>query len=365
MHGPSGSRRWVFLYKRDGKRREMGLGSESTVSLAEARRKRDEARRQLAEGSDPIAERDRTRKPTAPAVSPTFGHALAEYVAKHEASWKNEVHKRQWRNDMPRLMPGFCAIPVSEIEVEHVASALEPIWLTKSETAQRNRERMERVLDYAKMKKWRAGENPAKLRANLEFLLPKISKRPKQHGSIDFREMPEFIQTIRSKLDVSSLMLEFTCLTALRTAPVLSAKWADFDFERRVWSITAVDMKADYPHRVPLTPRMLEIIAIMRPISAQTPWLFINRRKRTPMSDGAMLRRMKTLGYSDSTVHGLRASFRTWLRNCTAFKEELGELALSHQVADEVVRAYLSDDALEERRPIMEAWEGYITQREL
>lgn len=363
VHGPNGSRRWIFIYRLTGKRREMGLGSAGTVSLAEARRLREEARQLIAQGLDPIEERKRVRTAIAPAVGKTFGEVLTMYVEAHGSSWKNDKHIRQWRNDIPRLMPAFCSLPIDAITTDHVVRALTPIWAAMPETAQRNRERMERVLDFAGAIKMRSGKNPAVMRGNLEYVLPSIKSRPKRQGTIPFAQVPAFLQRLRSKLDVSAYMLEFLILSASRTTPILEARWVDIDLAHKVWNIPGEHMKNGEPHRVPLTQRMIEILEIMRPVSGTTRWLFINRRTKQRMSEAAMLARVKGLGYPDATVHGFRASFRTWLCNATPYKGDLGELALAHKVSSDVVRAYLSDDALEERRPIMRDWDAFVTQR--
>ena len=242
---PSRKRSWVFVWIRSGKRRERGLGAYPAVSLALARRRAAECREAVAEGRDPIAEgRIKTE--------PTFGECADTLVASMEGNWRNEKHRQQWRMTLERYADPIRQMKVSEVETEDVLRVLKPLWQTRPETASRLRGRIERVLNYAKARGWRSGENPALWRGHLQNVLPVRPKLTRgHHPAMSFRETPAFVRNLHGRGAMSARALEFLILTAARTGEVFGATWNEIDLEKALWTIPAHRMKAGKEHRVP------------------------------------------------------------------------------------------------------------------
>ncbi|WP_181707644.1 tyrosine-type recombinase/integrase [Chthonobacter rhizosphaerae] len=353
-------RRWVFLFRWDGKTREMGLGSAQDVTLAEARRAAGEARTKVKAGIDPIA--DRRHVVEAPRV-PTFGDFADELVAELEHGFRNPKHRAQWRMTLTTYAAPLRSMRVDEIKTEDVLAVLKPIWRTKPETASRLRGRIERVLDAAKARGFRSGENPAAWRGHLKNLLPARQKLTRgHHKAMPFEEVPAFVAHLRSRSGVSDRALEFCILTAARSGEVLGATWKEFDLSARVWTVPAARMKAGREHRVPLTEQAMSILSAMATFGQEPDgYVFPGAKPGRPLSVMAMdmvLRRMKL----DVTVHGFRSSFRDWAGEATPFPREVAEAALAHTVGDQTERAYRRGDALDKRRELMTAWAGYAVK---
>jgi integrase len=354
---PGGARRWLFLFRWQGKLKEMGLGGISSVSLAEARDKAAEARRVVAGGRNPIEERRAAAAARAEVV--TFGSFADALIDSIGSGFRNEKHLAQWRSTMSSYAAPLRGRALDEIGTEDILSVLTPIWKTKAETASRVRGRIERVLDAARAKGLRTGENPARWRGHLDHLLPKRQKLTRgHHAAMPFVEVPAFIVTLRERQAVAALALEFLILNASRSGEALGAVWGEIDRSAGVWTIPAPRMKAGIEHRVPLTPRALEILASAEAIRT-SDYVFPGQRRGRPLSGMAMemmLRRMEV----DFTVHGFRSSFRDWAGERTAFPREVAEAALAHAVGDQTERAYRRGDALEKRRKLMEAWAEFL-----
>jgi integrase len=351
------ARSWVFFWKMGGKRREMGLGSFRDVSLGRARELAAIARADRAAGHDPMVARD-SRK----AGTMTFGEAADKFIESMEAGWANAKHRYQWRETLKTYAAPLRAIPVSRITTDDVVGVLKPLWLTKSETAGRLRGRIERVLDWAKARGHREGENPARWRGHLANLLPRRPRLSRgHHPAMPFAELPQFIAKLRSMTGVGRRALEFTILTAVRTNEALGAKWTEIDFEQQVWVIPAGRMKAGKEHRVPLSHRAVAILQELHELNV-SPYAFPGLTRERPLSNLAMNRVLARAGISPAiaTVHGFRSSFRDWAGECTAFPREIAEAALAHQVGDATERAYRRADALNKRRELMAAWARYL-----
>lgn len=353
----NGAKRWSFLFRWQGKHKEMGLGGLSAVTLARARELASDARAKVADGVNPIEERKRD-KPV-----PTFGVVADELIASMSSEWKNAKHKAQWQMTLREYAKPLRAMAVDAIMTEDVLKALKPIWTTKPETASRVRGRIERVLDAAKALGHRTGENPAAWRGNLKNLLPAARKLSRgHHAALPYSKVPEFILHLRERPALAALALEWTILNAARSGETLGATWSEIDRANKVWTVPAPRMKSGREHRVPLTARALEILdqaALIRTDESPSSFVFPGQRRGRPLSGLAMemlLRRMKA---KEATVHGFRSSFRDWAGEATAFPREVAEAALAHQVGDETERAYRRGDALEKRRKLMDAWGAY------
>lgn len=234
-----GTKSWIYRYKRSGRNLDMGLGSYPSVSLAKARKRADEQRDLRAKGIDPIEQRRDAKRQTAQKFNKTFEHCAKAYIESHEAGWRNTKHRQQWRNTLASYVyPVFGTIPVADVDTKHVMSALQPIWTKKPETANRVRQRIEAVLDWATAIKYRQGENPARWKGHLKNLLPNKSKvrRVKHHAALPFGEIGDFMNALRKQQGVTPRALEFTILTAARTGEVLGATWGEVDLVEKVWS---------------------------------------------------------------------------------------------------------------------------------
>lgn len=350
-----GSKRWVFLYRRDGSLKEMGLGGLIAVPLAKARELAAEARANLQANVDPI-----TAKKTALAAVPTFGDMADDFIEAMKPQFRNAKHVAQWTMTLTKYAAPLRKKPINEITTLDVLDVLKPIWLTKPETASRLRGRIERVLDAAKAKGHRRGENPAAWRGHLANLLPKRKKLTRgHHAALAYMGVPAFVADLRARPAMAARALEFTILTAARSGETYGMKWKEVDRTAAVWTLPAERMKAGREHRVPLAPPALAILEEMAELeTAPDAFVFPGQKEDRPLSVMAMdmiLRRMKV----DVTVHGFRSSFRDWCEECTHFPRELAEAALAHVVGDETERAYRRSDALEKRRKLMVAWADF------
>jgi integrase len=352
----SASKRWVFFYRRDDRMHEMGLGGLNSVGLAAARELAAEARSLLAKGIDPIEARRAAVK-----TVPTFGECADDFIEAMKPQFRNAKHAAQWEMTLLVYAKPLRDRPVDQITTVHVLEALKPIWHEKPETASRLRGRIERVLDAAKAKGHRTGENPALWRGNLANLLPKRSKLSRgHHAALPYVDVPAFLVRLRAREAMAARALEFTILTAARSGETFGATWAEFDLQKNVWTVPAERMKGYREHRVPLPPVVVkalkELIEVYKPEPGD--FVFPGQKKGKPLSTMAMekqLRRMKV----DITVHGFRSSFRDWCGEESSFPREIAEAALAHVVGDETERAYRCSDALEKRRKLMTAWANY------
>lgn len=349
-----GSKSWVFMWSSNGKRREMGMGSVSSLSLKEARLKAVEIRKLIADGKDPISER---MKPD----EPTFLECALQYIADHEKTWKNEKHIYQWRQTLTAYAKPLHHLKVSQVTTPDVLTVLKPIWMEKHETATRLRSRIEAVLDYATAMHWRSGMNPAIWRGNLKSLLPTISKasRVVHHKAMDIDELPSFMAELRSREGMSSLLVEFIILTACRSIEGREAVWSEFDFKNKIWTIPKGRMKAGREHIVPLSDRALKIILELAETS-QCDLVFPYSENGKPLSVNAPRALLKRMG-RDETLHGFRATFKSWATDRTAVQREVIEMALAHKIGNDVEASYLRTSALEKRRSLMERWAEFCS----
>ncbi|MBN8499922.1 MAG: tyrosine-type recombinase/integrase [Sphingomonadales bacterium] len=363
--------RWVLLYMVDGKRREMGLGSARDVSLADARRRRDFHRAKLAEGIDPLAERQETlaaeeARRAAEAKKLTFKQAAADYIDAKEGGWKNLKHRQQWRNTLATYCGGLDDLHCHVVSVADVEAVLQPIWLEKPETARRVRMRIENVLASAHVKcrtqpEWRGWTNPAILKGNLDHLLPKKAKTERSHASMPYTGIPVFVAALREREALSARALEILILTACRTSEVTGMRWKEIDLEKATWVIPAERMKNGLLHRVPLTERALSILTDLKGKTGKGEFVFAARRGN--LSSAAMhMLLQKRMNRPDVTVHGFRASFRTWAAERTSVPRAVAERALAHVVEGDVERSYQRSDHFEQRRALMGLWEAFIDQ---
>jgi integrase len=356
------ARSWIFRYYRNGKSHEMGLGSLNAVGLADARLKAAECRRLLAGGIDPIAARDaeNAQRAMEDARAITFDQCAEAFIASHSAAWKNQKHVAQWKATLRTYAsPVFGSLSVQAVDVRLVMKVLDPIWATKPETATRIRGRIESVLNWAKARGYRTGENPALWKGHLDKLLPPRSKiaKVRHHAALPYDRITQFIDMLRQQNGVAARALEFAILTAARTGEVIGARWDEIDLPAKLWTVPAARMKGGREHRVPLSVAALAVLNKVRKGVAED-FVFAGRNK-SPLSNMAFLMLLRRMEYTELTAHGFRSTFRDWAAECSNFPGEVAEMALAHAVGNKVEAAYRRGDMFEKRRLLMAEWAKY------
>jgi integrase len=358
------ARSWIFRYRPPGRKtpRDLGLGSLATVSLAQARELARRAREILATGRDPIeAKREATAKARLDAArNMTFQEAAETYVADHKVGW-SERHADQWASSMEMYgYPILGKLAVADVDVSLVLKVLNPIWTTKPETGSRVRSRVESVLDWAKARGFRSGDNPARWRGNLDHLLPAKTKvrAVRHYPALPYDDIGTFMVDLRKEEGVAARALEFAILTASRTSEVTGAIPIEFDRAKALWTVPPERIKARREHRVPLTTRALEILEEMAPLAGA--YVFPGRKGKA-LGVNALLGVINRLGYS-VTTHGFRSSFKDWSIERTNYPSDMSEVALAHVVPDKTLRAYMRSDMLEKRRRMMADWAKFCAR---
>jgi integrase len=352
---------WIYRYTVLNRTRYMGLGSARDVTLAQARKRVEELRvNQVSKKIDPIGARTADRLAKAKAVS--FRERAEEYISANESEWRNPKHRAQWRATLQTYAyPTIGDLATNAITASHIVTVLRPIWVEKAETARRVRGRIEAVLDYAADPDDSTFRNPAVLTPQLKKALPKIGKArcPSRHASLPYQEAPEFFDALRARgSGVASLALRFLILTAARTNEVLGARWNEIDIRGAVWTIPAQRMKAYHEHRIPLCTEALQVLERARALHSGD--LVFPHSSDRPLSEGAMRAVLKRINRPDLTVHGFRATFRTWAAERTMFSREVAEAALAHVVGDDTERAYQRGDMFDKRRKLMAEWSQFL-----
>ena len=379
-----GSKSWIFRFwiaERDsitgnvlrdpatnkikGRSREMGLGSATTVSLADARDRALECRKLREQEIDPIEAREMARRQAAleRAKSLKFREAAGTYMATHRVAWKNDKHAAQWTSTLKTYAyPLLGHISVHAIDTALIMKVVEPIWAEKPETANRIRGRMETILDWATVRGYRQGENPARWRGHLDKLLPSRSKvrKTRHHSALPYVELAALLTSLRAQEGIAARALEFTILTAGRTGEVIGARRHEFNIHEKLWTVPAERMKSGKEHRVPLSDRALELIPTEAAVVDD--FVFPGGRSGQPLSNMAMLKLLERMGRDDLTVHGFRSTFRDWASERTNFPNEVIEMALAHTIESKTEAAYRRGDLVHKRRRLMEAWAEYVAR---
>lgn len=363
-----GTKSWLFRYTSPltKKRREMGLGSLDFVSLAEARQLAVDYKRLVIDGKDPIEERKQSQlqKQLEQARNLTFREVAEACIKSKSHEWKNAKHAQQWKNTLVTYaFPVIGHLPISEITTDLILKILEPIWVTKAETASRVRQRLETIWDYGKARNYVDGENPARLKGHLDKILSKTAKvkRVRHFPALPYNEIGRFVKELRTRSGYSALGLEFLILTAARTGEIIGAKWSEIDLEKAVWTIPPERMKAGAEHRVPLSSRAVEILESITSNRNPEEYIFSGWKRNTGLSNNAFLALLKKMERSDITTHGFRSCFRDWAaEEAYQFSNETIELALAHTITNKVEAAYRRGDQLERRRELMSEWSNFI-----
>lgn len=361
---PNGSRAWLLRCKMPGgKVRDMGLGSLADVTLAAARDAAAAAREKIRTGVDPIAARG--APPPEEAGVRTFREVGEEFVRSQESGWKNPVHRAQWRSTLETYAyPTLGDMPVNAITTVHVRAVLEPIWTSKTETADRLRGRIERILASAKALGLRSGENPAAWKENLAELLPPPRKvrRPGHHKSLPWKRCPAFVASVLPRDGEGARALLLTLLTAGRTMETLGARWCEFDLTERTWTIPAERMKGGRLHLVPLSDAAMALLEAT-PAAARDPSAHVlhDGDPAVHLSNMTMAAVLKRMGVDDATVHGFRSSFRTWAAESNGgYRSDIAEAALAHMTKDKVLAAYQRGELFDLRVSMMADWARFL-----
>ena len=351
----TGARRWALRTTVHGRRREIGLGPASLLSLGDAREQARALRKVARAGGDPIAERDKDKR-----ASLTFEDAARKVHAEQIVpNAKNGKHVAQWLTTLETYaFPTMGSRPVHAVDQSDVLRVLAPIWTEKAETARRVRQRLRTVLDWARTAGHRDGVNPVE---GVEKGLSRQKDRTAHHKALPWRELPSLMPRIEGTEGMGSLALQFAILTAARSGEVRLATWAEIDMEAGVWTIAADRMKAGREHRVPLSAATLAILAKVRPLAVGSgSLLFPSKRAAKPLSDMTLVAVLKRLGIG-ATVHGMRSTFRDWAEEMTSYPHEVKEAALAHAVKNKVEAAYRRTDLFDKRVDMMNAWASYAT----
>jgi integrase len=363
---PGGSRGFIFRFALHGRVRDMGMGPYPEVSLAKARSRAFEYRQLVADGIDPIAERDAKRAAARveDAKAVTFDDCVTLYLKAHADGWRSVKHRQQWGATVAAYVsPVFGKLPVAAIDTGLVMRALEPIWSAKPETASRLRGRIERILDWAKVRGYRLGENPARWRGHLDHLLPAKSKvrRAAHYAALPYAEIGKFMGDLRQQDGVAARALEFLILTATRSGETRAAVWDEIDFDARMWVIPASRMKAGKEHRVPLSNAAVAILKAMQAIR-HSDYIFPSTRGNRPLSEVALWTLLRRVNRGDITTHGFRSTFRDWAAERTNYENHVVEMALAHVVSNAVEAAYRRGDLFEKRRRLMDDWAAFCAK---
>lgn len=356
---PSGARRWIVRVTVKGQknrqgaplRTDFGLGGADVVTINQARDRALEYRRMAKQGLNPRFNAQRE--------IPTFEEFARQVHIDRMPTWKNAKHGQQWINTLrDYAFPKIGRMPLDSIDQPEVMMCLSPIWTEKHETAKRLAQRIKTVLDVAKSKGFRSGENPVTAIKDAGAL-PKVKAKPKHHKAMRWQDVPAFYSELKTRNAMSANALRFTCLTGSRTSEVLRMRWEELDFIDNVWTCPDERMKNGSEHRVPLTAEML---AIIEPLKAmQSEYVFEGQKRHRPLSNMSMLMLLRRMKVEDATVHGFRSTFRDWASEVADAPREIAEMSLSHRIGSQVEQAYARSDLLDKRRLLMEAWNEYVT----
>lgn len=355
----SGARRWIVRVVVKGQRNKMGkplrtdfgLGGAGIVTLNQARERALEYRRMAKQGLNPRYNAQRE--------TPTFIEIAQQVHIERMPTWKNAKHGQQWINTLrDYAFPKIGRIPVDSIGTPEVLMCLSPIWTDKHETARRLSQRIKTVLDVAKAKGFRSGENPVTAIKDAG-VLPKVAVKTAHHKAMDWKAVPSFYADLSERPAMSALALRFTCLTGSRTSEVLGATWDEFDFDAGIWTVPGPRMKTGEAHRVPLVSAMVELVEPLQKFASK--YVFEGQKRHRPLSNMSMLMLLRRMGIEGVTVHGFRSTFRDWAAEVAQAPREIAELSLAHKVGSDVERAYARSDLLERRRALMTQWAEFVT----
>lgn len=359
---PTGATTWVLRTVIGSKRRAMGLGGFPGVTLSGARDRAREARLQVENGIDPILSRQQAKSAlrAQQAAAMTFDEAVRQYIDTKGDEWRNAKHRAQWGSTLETYASPFIGrMLVADIGQPNILAVLQPIWKTKTETATRVRGRIETVLDWARVRGYRDGENPARWKGHLDALLPKPGKIAKveHHAALDVDDVAAFMSQLREAQGTGARALEFVILTAARSGEVRGAEWSEIDLDAGVWTVPGERMKAGREHRVPLSAQAIKLLKALPKVEGSN-LVFPAARSKKALSDMTLTAVMRRMG-ADAVPHGFRSTFRDWVAERTTYPRELAEKALAHVLESRVEAAYQRSDMFDRRAHMMTAWADF------
>jgi integrase len=372
--GESGSASWLLRYQRGLKTNAkgeikpaehwMGLGPKSVFSAKQARARARAAQQQIYDDIDPLEARrkQRTQQALEAARSITFADATQQYYDSHEGKWSSAKHRQTFLNTLKQYaFPVIGKLPVADVDTAAVLHIVEPIWITKNQTSIRIRGRIEAILDWCTVRGYRHGDNPARWAGHLSEALPTGGKIGKviHHAALPYADIPSFVAQLSQRQGIGPKALEFMILTASRTGEALGVRWNEIDLDAKVWTVPPERMKGRKEHRVPLTDRTIKLLKSLPREAGNNGLLFIGTKVNAPLGKMVLPDLVDAMGH-DVTIHGFRASFRTWAAESTGFPREVIEAALAHKTGTAVELAYQRSDVLEKRRQLMEAWSAFV-----
>ena len=349
--GKRGGKSWMVRVQKNGRRRDIGLGSASKVPLKLARERATEVRQQIESGIDPVAQRAKA------AGIPTFLEAAKAVHAEHKKSWKNGKHQNQWLTTLETYaFPSLGDRSVADVDTAAVRDTLAAIWLEKPETARRLRQRIRTVIDWSVAKGYRDSSLAMPV---IDKALPKQRAKVRHHAALPYAELPAFMAELRKTESMGRLALEAVILTAARSGEVRLATWAEIDLDAATWTVPAERMKAGREHVVPLSKPVLDLLERMKAHKrGDSDLVFPGMKRGKPLSDMTLTKALRDMGRTE-TAHGFRSTFRDWIAEQTTWPAELAEAALAHVVSDKTVAAYQRGAMLDKRRELMAAWAEY------
>ncbi len=350
----SGSKAWVFKYKKGGKLTELGLGAVHTISLAEVRVVAREMRKRVDSGLpaiETVKQEDQV---------PSFLEVVNLVLESKDSLWTNDKTRVQWHMTLKKYAKPLHHYKIDEVTTPDVLKVLKPLWLSKNETASRLRGRIEAVMDYAKAMGWRSGENPALWRGNLNLLLPAYSKTKnvKHHAALAVDDIPVFMTDLRAREAMVARLLEFIILTASRSGEARFATWDEIDFDKSLWTLSAERMKMSKAHVVPLSRSAINLLTNLEKYRSDK-YIFIHPHTTNVFSINATRALLQRMRNERLTTHGFRSTFRDWAGDRTLHQRETIEAALAHSIKDRAEAAYRRSTAIEKRRILMQDWDDY------
>ena len=356
----SGTRSWVFRYKSHETQwlRDKGLGSTNDLSLPEARNLARKLRVELLNGNDPINTRKEARAAARATLARqvTFKSCADSYIAAHKIRWRNAKHAKQWTDSLDDYCGAWEKLPVGAIDTPMVLKVLEGRWETHTETASRVRQRIERILDWAKVRGYRQGENPARWRGHMDKLLPPPSevKKVMHRAALPHTQVADFVKELGAKDALSAKALTLQILTAARPGEVVAACWSEFDMTAKTWTVPASRMKSKREHKVPLSPQAL---SLLQSVPRQAGDFLFPGVKGKAMTTAAPMKLLKAMR-PGMTCHGFRSTFRDWAAEETE-SGEVAEAALAHVIRNQTEAAYFRTTLLDKRATLMSKWASY------
>jgi integrase len=340
-----------------GKRCDIGLGSATLVTLAEARESAYQLRKIARAGGDPLAARRQERREV-----PTFEAAATQVHSAHSITFKNDRHRKQWLSSLKAVFDVFGGKRVDSVGSADILAALAPRWVSHAETSRRILQRVRVVFDWCKAQGFCSGDNPTD---GITKVLPRQKPSRAHHAALPYRQVPSFIQELRTASASESVRLafEFTILCATRTSETLKATWSEVDVQAQLWTVPANRMKAGIDHRIPLSARCIEILERAKALSNGGPYVFPGRSRNHPLSNMVFLMALRRMNRGNLTTHGFRSSFRDWAAERTNFPRAVCEAALAHTLRDKTEAAYNRSDLFERREELMSVWSAFATSK--